>query len=262
VPQPCPQGDRGVPGDAAVTLLELKNVRKSFLDGAREVVVLDDVSVEFDARELIGIYGGRRSGKSTFLMIATGLEMPDRGAVNFRGQDITKLSVGECAKLRRQRGLAFVSGDWRPELANQPAIEHVAMPMTNDGMTLAEGEAAARVILSRFEVMRWAHVATDRLSAGERIRVELARAVVREPAILFVDEPAVLSSPSESRDLYALLHSLAKEMTVVIASEDMDAISGVDRFMTLDGGKLRTTDSRKRLYDAADRFRAGKGRSS
>ncbi len=243
-----------------MTLLELKNVGKSFLDGAREVVVLDDVSVEFDANELIGIYGERRSGKSTLLQVAAGLQIPDRGSINFRGQDISKLSFAKGARVRRDQGLAFVSGDWRPDLANQPSIEHVAMPLTSDGMTLAEGEAVARPILSRFEVMCWAHVATDRLSAGERIRVELARAVACEPAILFVDEPAVLSSPSASRDLYALLHSLAKEMTVVIASEDMDAVSGVDRFMTLDGGKLRTTDSRKKLYDARERFQAGKGR--
>jgi predicted ABC-type transport system involved in lysophospholipase L1 biosynthesis ATPase subunit len=240
-----------------VTLLDLKSVRKTFLDGAREVVVLDDVSVEFDCRELVGIYGARRSGKSALLQVAAGLEVPDRGIVNFRGQDIAKMSFGECAKLRRQHGLAFVSGDWRPDLANDPAIEHVGMTLTNDGMTLAEGEAAARRVLIRFDVMRWAHFPTNELSAGERIRVELARAVVCEPAVLLVDEPAVLSSPSESRDLYELLHSLSKEMTVIIASEDMAAISGVDRFMTLDGGRLRTTDSRKRVYDATERFRRG-----
>jgi predicted ABC-type transport system involved in lysophospholipase L1 biosynthesis ATPase subunit len=261
VHQPCPPGDRGVPGAADVTLLELKNVDKSIRDGAREVVVLDDVSVGFDAKELIGVYGGRRSGKSTFLKIAAGLEVPDRGAVCFRGQDIAKLSFGACARLRRRHGLAFVSGDWRPDRANEPTIEHVAMPLTSDGMTLAEAEAPARAVLNRFDMMRWAHMPTDRLSVSERIRAELARAVAHEPAVLLVDEPAVLSSPSESRELYALLHSLSKEMTVVIASEDMDAISGVDRFMTLDGGRLRTTDSRKRLYDAADRFRAAKGRS-
>ena len=245
-----------------MTLLELKDVGKSFLDGAREVVVLDDVSVGFDERELIGVYGGRRSGKSTFLQIAAGLEIPDRGTVSFRGQDIAKLSFGASAELRRRHGLAYVSGDWRPELPAEPTIEYVAMPLTNDGLTLAEAEAIARPVLSRFDVMPWAHSPTGRLSVAERIRVALACAVVREPSVLLVDEPAVLSSPSETRDLYALIQSLSKEMTVVIASEDMDAISGVDRFMTLDGGRLRTTDSRKRLYDAADRFRAGKGRGS
>lgn len=243
-----------------MTLLDLKNVRKTFLDGAHEVVVLDDVSVGFDAKELVGIYGVRRSGKSTLLEIAAGLEIPDQGSsVSFRGQDMAMLSLSGCANLRRRHGLAFVSGNWRPTRLDDPAIERVAMPFTNEGMTLAEGEAAARPVLARFEVMRWAHVPTDQLSATERIRVELARAVVREPAVLLVDEPAVLSSPSESRDLYGLLHSLSKEMTVIIASEDMDAISGVDRFMTLDGGKLRTTDSRKRVYDAAERFRARQG---
>jgi ABC-type lipoprotein export system ATPase subunit len=262
VHQPCPQGDRGVRGHANVTLLDLKNVRKTFLDGAHEVVVLDDVSVGFDARELVGIYGARRSGKSTLLKIAAGLEIPDRGSrVSFQGQDMTTLSLGECAHLRRRHGLAFVSGNWRPGRANDPAIERVAMTLTSEGVTLAEGEAAARTALTRFDVMRWAHVPTDELSAGERIRVELARAVVREPAVLLVDEPAVLSSLSESRDLCGLLHSLSNEMTVIIASEDMDAISGVDRFMTLDGGKLRTTDSRKLVYDATERFRARQGQS-
>jgi ABC-type lipoprotein export system ATPase subunit len=246
-----------------VTLLDLKNVCKTFLDGAHEVVVLGDVSVEFDAKELVGIYGARRSGKSTLLEIAAGLEIADQGSsVSFRGQDMTMLSLSERAHLRRRHGLAFVSGNWRPNLASDPAIEHIAMTLTSEGATLAEGEAVARAVLTRFDVMRWAHVPTDELSTGERIRVELARAVAYEPAVLLVDEPAVLSSPSESRDLYGLLHSLSKEMTVIIASEDMDAISGVDRFMTLDGGKLRTTDSRKRVYDATERFRARQGPSS
>lgn len=245
-----------------MTLLELKNVSKSFLDGARELVVLDRVSVEFGAKELVGIYGERRSGKSTLLKVAAGLEVPEDGAVNFQGKDIAKLSFSKGARLRRRHGIAFVSGDWRPELKGEPVIEHVALPLTSDGLTLAESETTARVVLNRFEVMRWAHIATDRLSAGERIRVELARAVVREPRVLLVDEPAVLSGPSESRDLYALLHSLAKEMTVVIASEDVEAISGVDRFMTIDGGKLRSTDSRKRVLPFPERRQAGNGSSS
>jgi predicted ABC-type transport system involved in lysophospholipase L1 biosynthesis ATPase subunit len=65
-----------------VILLSLKNVGKRFLDGAREILVLDDVSMEVDAGELVGIYGKRRSGKSTLLNVAAGLEMPDSGTVS------------------------------------------------------------------------------------------------------------------------------------------------------------------------------------
>lgn len=245
-----------------MTLLALRDVGKSFLDGAREVAVLKDVSVEFGARESVGIYGARRSGKSTLLEIAAGLQVADRGSVSFQGADIARLSFGRGAHLRRRQGLAFVGGDRRLAGASESVIEHVGMLLTSSGLTLAEGEAAARPVLARFDVLRWAHVPAEQLSAGERIRVELAGAVVREPAVLLVDEPAVLASPGESRDLYALLRSLSAEMTVIVASEDMDAIGGVDRFMTLDGGRLRTTDSRKRVYDAADRFRARQGRAS
>ena len=138
-----------------MTLLELEDVSKSFLDGARELVVLDGVSVEFGAMELVGVYGERRSGKSTLLKVAAGLELPDEGTVSFQGKNIANQSFSERARLRRQHGIAFVSGDWRPELAGQPAIEHVALPLTSDGLTLAEAETTARAVLDRFEVMRW-----------------------------------------------------------------------------------------------------------
>lgn len=242
-----------------MTLLSLNDVSKRFLDGAREVVVLDRVSVDIDAGELIGIYGERRSGKSSLLRVAAGLDVPENGIVSFAGQEMTGLSTSERARLRRRHGIAIAGGDWRPAGISQPVIEHVALPLTNDGLTLAESEGVAHPVLDRFGVTQWAHVSTDRLSVGERIRVELARAVVREPRLLLVDEPAVLSGPNESRELYALLRSLATEsrIAVVIASEDMAALGGMQRFMTIDSGRLRTTDSRRRVLPFPERRSLG-----
>jgi putative ABC transport system ATP-binding protein len=241
-----------------VTLLSLKNVTKRFQDGAREIVVLDDVSLDVDVGELVGIYGERRSGKTTLLSIAGGLEVPDGGTVSFGGHDIVGMSVSGRARLRRRHGIALASGSWRPVTSGQLVLEHVAVPLTCDGPTLGEAEVVARHALEQVGGAAWAHVTTDRLSASERIRVELARALVREPRMLLVDEPgAGLSSPSDGRELYALLRSLAREFKVgvVIASEGTDATSGVDRFMTLDGGRLRSTDSRRRVVQFPERRR-------
>ena len=86
--------------------------------------------------------------------------------------------------------------------------------------------------------------------------------MVREPRLLLVDEPAVLIDPSAGRELYALLRSLAKEsrMALVIASEDTTPLIGVHRAMTISDGRVRTTDSRKRVVEF--RQRRSRGSSS
>ena len=94
-------------------LLAFEGVSKRYLDlGVHEHVVLDDVSFELEAGTSAGIWGLRRSGKSTLLRIAAGIELPDAGVVRFEGRDITKLSDRERARLvRTQIGLAPSS--WR-----------------------------------------------------------------------------------------------------------------------------------------------------
>lgn len=217
-------------------------------DGARELSVLEGVGFELYAGELVGVYGERRSGKSTLLRLAAGLEAPDTGSVRFDGVDVGALSVSGRARLRRRAGIALACGDSPPPSGGQRVIEHVALPLTNDGLTLSESEALARQALERAGVASLFHERAERLSLSDRIRVELARALVREPRLLLFDEPAVLPGPSDSRELYGLLRSLAKAgVAVVIASEDVNALAGVHRFMTLSDGRLRCTDSRKRV---------------
>lgn len=248
-----------------MTLLALTDVTKRVQDGARETVVLDGVSVEVEQGDVVGIYGERRAGKSTLLKVMAGIEPPDEGSASFEGNDLGRLSAGARARMWRHRGVALVRCDWRPVLGDQPVLEYVALALTASGMTLAEAEAMARPALERVGALAWAHLATDRLSLDERVRVELAQAMVREPHLLLVDEPAVLIDTGAGRELYALLRSLAKEsrMALVIASEDTTPLLGVDRVMTLSDGHLRTTDARKRVVAFPERrSRSGGSRAS
>ncbi len=242
-----------------MTLLALTDVTKRIQDGAKGIVVLDRVSVDIEQGDVVGIYGERQAGKSTLLKIMAGIEFPNAGSVSFEGKDVAKLSVDARARMWRHQGVALVRCDWRPLLSNQPVLEYVALPLTAGGITLAEAEAIARPVLDRVGALAWEHLATDRLSLNERIRVELAQAMVREPRLLLVDEPAVLIDVGASRQLYALLRELAKEsrMALVIASEDTTPLIGVDRAMTISDGQVRTTDSRKRVVEFPDRRSRG-----
>jgi ABC-type ATPase involved in cell division len=231
-----------------MSLLSFQNVSKSLPDGARQIAVLDDVSFDIDLGEYVGLWGSRRAGKSTVLELAAGVMKPDAGRIIFDGEDIARMPQDKRAHQRRQGGIALARLDWRPT-RSRPVVEHVAIPLTSCGVSLSNAEGVARRTLKRVDAAEVEDRMTDELNLGERIRVELARAMIREPRLLLVDEPALLASPTESRALYALLRTLGRnqELAVVIASTEAIAIQGAPRIFTIDNGHVRSTDSRRKV---------------
>jgi predicted ABC-type transport system involved in lysophospholipase L1 biosynthesis ATPase subunit len=219
-------------------LLRLDRVTKRYRDGAREIAVLDEVSLDLRSGEASGIVGERRSGKTTLLRVAAGVELPDSGCVCFAGSRVEP-SIDERARLWRQGGIALVSGDWRPP-AGRRALEQVAMPLLADGVSAQEADRSAQLALERVNIGSLSDAIIDTLSIAERIRVNLARALVREPRVLLIDEPAVLPGPSDARELYALLRGLPRALGLgmLIASEDVSALTGLPRVLSLGDGRL------------------------
>ncbi len=224
-------------------LLSLECVCKRYPDGRREITVLDCVSFEVEEGDFVGIWGMRRSGKSTLLQVAAGRELPQEGSVFFDGDELTRMSPDRRARLHRHGGISLLGADWCPA-RNRPVVEHVALALLSDGMSLREAREPAWRALERVGVAGCAYMAADRLSHGERIRVALAQALVHEPRVLLVDEPAGLLRPSEGVELYELLRSLGRDsrMAIVIASEDIAPIRTARRMFSLDGGRLRAMD--------------------
>jgi ABC-type methionine transport system ATPase subunit len=243
-----------------MSLLSFDGVSKSFADGSRrKIVVLDGVSLEIDAGDFVGLQGARRAGKSTLLRVAAGIEPPDAGHVYFGGRDVGEMSEKQRTGMWRHGGVALVRGSWQPA-GSRPVLEHVGFGLLSDDLTPDEARVRAGDALERVGARSSQDTTTDRLSLGERVRVELARALVREPRLLLMDEPAVLPGRTESRELYALLRSLGDDpaLALLIASEDLDAISGARRLMSIDNGRVRSTDSHDNLFHLDD-LRAGGG---
>ncbi len=205
--------------------------------------MLDSVSLEIEHGDFVGMWGPKRSGKSTLLCVMAGIEQPDSGEVSFDGQRMSGMPARERSRLLRRGGIALVSANWRTQIV-RPAVELVATAGASDGTPMREARTLARRALGQVEATDCADAQTDRLTLGERLRVGLAMALVREPRLLLVDEPAVLPSPLESDKLYGLLRSLGEQrnLAVVVASENLAALSGSVRRMAVSSGEVRSMD--------------------
>jgi ABC-type multidrug transport system ATPase subunit len=223
-----------------MVLLSLRHVTKRFLAGREEIAVVDDVSIEINADELIAVHGDRRSGKTTLMRIAAGWDPPDEGRVLFEGRDLWALSDSERTSLRRRGGIGFACGRHRAG-GDRSAIHLVQEAAMSDGPSIRGARVAAYRALERVGLASQAHMRSSRLSQGELIRLELAERLVHAPQVLLVDEPALLRRPSEAAEMYQLLGELGREpgLALVISSEELAPVRMADRVFSLDRGRLR-----------------------
>jgi ABC-type lipoprotein export system ATPase subunit len=244
--------------DAVPPLLSFVNVSQRYPDGNAEILVLDEVSFDIDEGTFVGIFGERRSGKSTILRLAAGVEEPSAGIVRFKGRNVAEMSVlGREHLLRDAIGLVSPD-DWRPS-PKERVIDYVALSLGSDGPALREARRRARSMLARVGMADGADELARSLSAGERTRVVLARALVREPCLLLVDEPTVMPSLSERDQLHALLQRIARElsMTLMIASEEMAPLHGASVLISIADGELCSTDEPGKVVRLPRRSLAG-----
>ena len=217
----------------AVSLLELDRVSSRRRAGQRERTVLDEVSLEVRDGELVVVYGARRAGKTTLLRIAAGIERPEAGRVRFAGRD---LAAGAPAL---GTGIGYVQKTLRGG-EEQDVLAQVATPLLARGLAFRAAQDRARASLARAGAGACAAASVAELSAGETVRVALARALALSPALIVVDEPAAGVDLSERDGLLAQLRALAGEGTAVLASTgEAGELAGAHRALTLSEGRLR-----------------------
>jgi ABC-type lipoprotein export system ATPase subunit len=226
------------PAEPPPALLSFQNVSKRYPDGGREIVVLDEVSFELAAGASAGVYGDRSSGKSTLLRLAAAIESPDGGSIRFDGQDITRLSAAARAQLLRRPVALLCEADWLTS-PGEIVLDHVAMSLGSEGLTMREAKRRALAMLDAVGVSAvGAAERTASLSAAKRARVMLARALVREPRLLVVDEPAPMPSLTDHERFCATLRRVTGErgIALLMASENLATLGGMGTLMSLSAG--------------------------
>ncbi|CAO3409779.1 branched-chain amino acid ABC transporter ATP-binding protein/permease [Azospirillum largimobile] len=222
---------REPPPSVSVDGLTVEGLAKSF-GGVRAV---DGVSLELRPGGITGLIGPNGSGKTTVINLLSGLERLDAGRVRLGGRDVTGARADRLARagLARSFQAAIL-----PE--GSGVLEAVAAARLAVDPDAATAEAHARWALDRLGVGDLAGQGCDGLPAALRRRVELARALVRRPAVLLLDEPAAGLTDGEKAELAALLRQLAGEgMAVLLVEHDMGFLLPLaGRVLCLDRGRV------------------------
>lgn len=206
-------------------VLVLGGVWKGFDRGGRPFSVLEDVSLRVFAREVVSIIGTRDQGKSTLVRVATGFVRPDRGSVRVDGLELARLKDSEHAKvLRSLIGLAAMTGPG----TQQKIGEYVALRLTSgQGLSLRERRLMVAAALERLDVADCAACRWEDLSTLQKMRVDLAQAIVTRPKLLLIDDIIDGLGLGKSKDAMELVRDLAKEIgcgVLMVASDKVAVI--------------------------------------
>ncbi|ADD09290.1 ABC transporter ATP-binding protein [Candidatus Aciduliprofundum boonei] len=179
--------------------------------------VLRGASLNVERGDIVMIRGQSGIGKTTFLNIISGIDLPDKGRVIIDSKDITKMSENERAKFRLHKiGLIFQSMNLIEDLS---VIENIALPLKLAGK---KWKKRVNELLQYLNIENVKHSFPTELSGGEMQRVAIARAIANEPEILVADEPTSNLDDENTENIVNLLRKINKEMnmSIIIATHD------------------------------------------
>ena len=223
----------------STVLLQAIDLRKVYRTGDVDLEVLKNLDLEVYEKEFLAISGESGSGKSTLLHLLGCLDEITEGTILFRGQDLTRAGNGETNRLRnREFGFVFQFHHLMPEFN---ALENVALPGLIARRPAKDVWKQAEAILRDLRLGHRLRHKPARLSGGEQQRVAVARAMINNPSILFMDEPTGNLDPATSEELIALIREqqLARGLTIVMVTHNLAIAGQANRHLQLRDGCLR-----------------------
>ena len=218
-------------------MIRLENVCKTYPRESGEVRALDGLNLHVNRGEFVVIEGPSGSGKTTALFTTAGLIRPTSGSVVVDDVELTGLSAGDLAEVRKVKfGFVFQMFHLIPYLN---AVENVMVPMSIAGVSVEEATKRAKVLLARFGLASRAEHNPAELSAGEKQRVAIARAVANNAPIILADEPTGNLDRKASEDVFKAFKEIhAEGTTIIIVTHDDRMRDEATRVLKLEAGKV------------------------
>jgi lipopolysaccharide export system ATP-binding protein len=197
--------------------------------------VVNGMNVKCSCGEIVGILGPNGAGKTTTFYMVVGLVKPDSGKVVFRGEDITSLPVYK----RARKGIGYLAQE-ASVFRKLSVWDNVMSILETMPLTRKERAARAEELLTPFDLMKVAKQPAYTLSGGERRKLEIARALVRNPAILMLDEPFAGVDPLSVGEIQDIVRRLAESgLGIIITDHNVrETLSVVHRAYLVYNGRL------------------------
>ena len=218
-------------------LYKLDNINLNYSLNGNNISVLKNINFEIKKNERVAIIGESGSGKTSLLMLMSGLEKPSTGSIIFQGQDISKASEEKNTAIRKEKiGLVFQQFYLIP---NYTALENIMFPMQINKIQNEKEKAMA--ILSDIGLSHRRNNLPSELSGGEQQRVAIARAISFNPEIILADEPTgnLDSKNTELVSNLLLNYSRKKKISLVIVTHNISLAKKCNRIINLLDGQIK-----------------------
>jgi putative ABC transport system ATP-binding protein len=218
-----------------MTIIEMRDVGKTYATGAVEVEALRGVSITIGEGEFVAVAGPSGSGKSTLMNILGCLDVPTAGSYRLAGGDVGTLPESHLATIRNRRiGFVFQQFNLLPRMT---ALRNVELPLVYAGLGRHERRERAAAALARVGLADRTEHRPGELSGGQQQRVAVARALVTDPALILADEPTGNLDSASSADVLALFAQLhAAGRTIVLITHERDVAARAQRTVLMHDG--------------------------
>lgn len=222
-------------------MIRVEKIRKEF---GKNAVALDDINLQIEDSTFIALLGPSGCGKSTTLNCIAGLLEPTSGRIYFDDKDVTDLPPKD-----RNIGMVFQSYALYPHMK---VIDNIAFSLKQRGIKKEERHQKAREIAKMLQIEQYLDRKPSELSGGQQQRVSMARALVKNPKILLLDEPMSNLDARlkiEIRDEIRRIQRKTKVTAILVTHDQEEAMSMADKIAILDKGKIQQFDEPQVLYN-------------
>ena len=236
-----------------MALVELRNIKKSFLLGGEEVEILHGVNLSVEEGEFVAMMGPSGSGKSTTMNLLGCLDRPTGGEYLLDGVSVAGMDANELAHIRN-RMIGFVFQGFNL-LSKTTALENVELPLLYAGVPRAERHEKAKQALIEMGLHDRLYHEPSQLSGGQQQRVAIARGIVNRAPILMADEPTGNLDTKTSDEIMALFRRLNDEgMTIILVTHEYDVAAYAKRILHFRDGRImkdEINEKRRAVPEAA-----------